>query len=120
MTQLSLDTVVEYLIQAPRITRDMQPMHWMFIDAPQDGSVMLVWQPSAHLGTNFATDGYVWADPEQAFNSEARGYVSFTRHQDLLFAGTNVFVRRWKCGYIEPAIILPTRQLRSTAENAIV
>lgn len=50
-------------------------MHWTFLDGPQDGSVMLTWQPLNQLGTNFASDGYVWADVEQAFTFEARGYV---------------------------------------------
>jgi hypothetical protein len=50
-------------------------MHWTFLEAPPDGTVMLTWQPLAHLGNNFASDGYVWADAEQAFTFEARGYV---------------------------------------------
>lgn len=50
-------------------------MNWMFLNAPADGSVMLVWQPLNQLGTQFASDGYVWADVEQAFSSEAKGYV---------------------------------------------
>ncbi|KAL8696424.1 MAG: hypothetical protein Q9224_002804 [Gallowayella concinna] len=45
-------------------------MSWMYIDAPRDGMMMLVWQPLAKLGTEFASDGYVWADPESAFSSE--------------------------------------------------
>lgn len=36
---------------------------------------MLTWQPLNQLGTNFSSDGYVWADVEQAFTFEARGYV---------------------------------------------
>lgn len=50
-------------------------MHWTFLDGPQDGTVMMTWQPLAHLGNNFASDGYVWADAEQAFTFESRGYV---------------------------------------------
>ena len=50
-------------------------MNWMFLDAPTDGTVMLVWQPLNKLGTRFASDGYIWADPEQAFSQEHRGYV---------------------------------------------
>jgi hypothetical protein len=76
LTSLSLETVVEFLLQAPKIVRDLQPMHWMMLDGPPDGSLMLVWQPLNHLGTNFATDGYVWADAEQAYNTTSRGYVS--------------------------------------------
>lgn len=47
---------------------------------------MLVWQPLAKLGTEFASDGYIWADPEQAFSSHTKGYVgsvrTFTRTVD--------------------------------------
>lgn len=75
LTQVSLETVVEYLLQAPKITRELAAMNWMFLNAPADGSVMLVWQPLNQLGTQFASDGYVWADVEQAFSSEAKGYV---------------------------------------------
>lgn len=75
MHMLPTDTVVEYLLSAPKIVRELQPMHWTFLDGPPDGTVMLTWQPLNHLGTNFASDGYVWADVEQAFTFEARGYV---------------------------------------------
>ncbi|KAL2870976.1 uncharacterized protein BJX67DRAFT_343230 [Aspergillus lucknowensis] len=75
MHMMPTDTVVEYLISAPKVVREAQPMHWTFLDGPQDGTVMLTWQPLNHLGTNFASDGYVWADVEQAFTFEARGYV---------------------------------------------
>ncbi len=66
--------MVEYLIQAPRIVKEQAPMNWMFLHCPQDGDVMLVWQPPP-MGTTFASDGYIWADPEAAFTSEMRGYV---------------------------------------------
>ncbi|KAE8353612.1 DUF1750-domain-containing protein [Aspergillus coremiiformis] len=75
MHMMPTDTVVEYLLSAPKIVREAQPMHWTFLDGPQDGTVMLTWQPLNHLGTNFASDGYVWADVEQAFTFEARGYL---------------------------------------------
>lgn len=75
MHMLPTDTVVEYLLTAPKVVRELQPMHWTFLDGPQDGTVMLTWQPLNYLGTNFASDGYVWADVEQAFTFEARGYV---------------------------------------------
>ncbi|KKK17383.1 hypothetical protein AOCH_002027 [Aspergillus ochraceoroseus] len=74
MHMMPTDTVVEYLLSAPKVVREAQPMHWTFLDGPQDGTVMLTWQPLNHLGTNFASDGYVWADVEQAFTFEARGY----------------------------------------------
>ncbi|KAL5357520.1 hypothetical protein BJX96DRAFT_144633 [Aspergillus floccosus] len=75
MHMMPTDTVVEYLLSAQKIVREAQPMHWTFLDGPQDGTVMLTWQPLNHLGTNFASDGYVWADVEQAFTFEARGYA---------------------------------------------
>ncbi|KAA8644400.1 hypothetical protein EYZ11_002776 [Aspergillus tanneri] len=75
MHMMPTETVVEYLLSAQKIVREAQPMHWTFLDGPQDGTVMLTWQPLNHLGTNFASDGYVWADVEQAFTFEARGYV---------------------------------------------
>ncbi|RAH49021.1 uncharacterized protein BO95DRAFT_406943 [Aspergillus brunneoviolaceus CBS 621.78] len=75
MHMMPTDTVVEYLLGAAKVVREQQPMHWTFLDAPQDGSVMLTWQPLNQLGTNFASDGYVWADVEQAFTFDARGYT---------------------------------------------
>ena len=50
-------------------------MNWQFLDAPQDGTVMLEWQPLNHLGNRSATDGYVWGDAEAAFTMEVSGYV---------------------------------------------
>ena len=50
-------------------------MQWTFLDAPQDGTVMLVWQPLAQLGTKFAPDGYIYADAEEVFAHQHRGYV---------------------------------------------
>ena len=75
INSITLDTVVGYLTEAPKIIHDIQPVQWQFLDAPQDGSVLLVWQPLEYLETNFASDGYVWADVEQAFSQEIRGYV---------------------------------------------
>ena len=74
MHMMPSETAVEYLTSAPRICQT-QPMHWTFLDGPPDGTVMLTWQPQNHLGNNFASDGYVWADQEQAFTFESRGYV---------------------------------------------
>lgn len=74
MHMMPTETAVEYLASAPRVCQQ-QPMHWTFLDGPADGTVMLVWQPLQHLGTNFASDGYIWADVEQAYTFERRGYV---------------------------------------------
>lgn len=50
-------------------------MQWQFLDSPQDGTLVLTWQPLEYLNTNFASDGYIWADVEVSFKSEVRGYV---------------------------------------------
>lgn len=62
-------------MEAPKIVRELQPVQWQFLDPPQDGTLMLVWQPTDYMNTNFASDGYVWADVEVSFKSEIRGYV---------------------------------------------
>lgn len=84
LPQVNLDIAVEYLIQAPRITKEVAPMTWMYLDCPPDGEVMLVWQPS-QLRTYAASDGYVWADAESAFSSEMRGYVGLSQSLPLIF-----------------------------------
>jgi hypothetical protein len=83
INSITLDTVVVYLTEAPKIVHDLQPVQWQFLDAPQDGSVLLVWQPLEYLETNFASDGYVWADVEQAFSQEIRGYVGHPIHNKV-------------------------------------
>ena len=80
--QLGLDTTVEYLLQAPKITREVSSMVWTFLNAPPDGTVMLVWQPPS-LQTRFASDGYVWGDVEKKYVQEYRGYVRTMIHTDI-------------------------------------
>ena len=74
MPHFDLGLLVDYLIQAPRIVKDQSPMNWMFLQRPHGGDVMLVYQPP-QMGLQPASDGYVWADAEQPFSSEMRGYV---------------------------------------------
>ncbi|KIW59600.1 hypothetical protein PV05_04039 [Exophiala xenobiotica] len=71
----SLETIVGYLLEAPKIVREVQPMQWQFIETPQDGTLMLTWQPLDVMATTFASDGYIWADAEHRFTSEVRGYT---------------------------------------------
>jgi len=61
-------------MDASRIVKEQAPMNWMFLSLPQDGDVMLVWQPP-QMSINAASDGYVWADTETAFQQEVGGYV---------------------------------------------
>jgi hypothetical protein len=62
-------------LEASKITRDLQPMQWQFIETPTDGMLILEWQPLEYLGTNYASDGFIWADQEHVYKSEVRGYV---------------------------------------------
>ena len=79
VAHMTVEAIVDYLLQAPNITRHTAPMNWTYLDAPADGTVLLVWQPS-QLGNHFASDGYIWADPEQAFSLDAKGYVRVGGH----------------------------------------
>ena len=78
-------------------------MNWMFLHCPQDGDVMLVWQPP-QMGMAFASDGYIWADPEAAFTSEMRGYVRDLSTPTLSMSLIRLHVRRWKCTFNGVAI----------------
>ncbi|RMZ75088.1 hypothetical protein DV737_g5462, partial [Chaetothyriales sp. CBS 132003] len=71
----SLEVIVGYLLEAPKIVRDLQPMQWQLIDTPADGTLFLAWQPLEYIGTTMASDGYIWADAEQVAKSEVRGYT---------------------------------------------
>ena len=46
---------------------------------PQDGTVLLTWQPPV-MQSRFASDGYIWADPEATYTIEIKGYVSEHLH----------------------------------------
>jgi hypothetical protein len=78
----SLDTIVGYLLEAPKSVRDLQPMQWQLLDAPADGTLLLTWQPLEQQGTNFSSDGYIYGDAEQSFKSDVRGYVCLPRTSD--------------------------------------
>lgn len=121
MNNLSHETAVEYLISAPKVVRELQTMHWMFLDGPPDGTVMLVWQPLNHLGTNFASDGYVWADAEQIYSTEIRGYVrlcKFNTPMSRWFLLMHSFSYRiWSCIFSAVDTIPPTNRLLHIAER---
>lgn len=74
---LSLELALDHLLRAPQIVREVQAVAWTYLNQPSDGTLFLTWQPLAHLGPNFATDGYVWVAPENAFTQEVRGYVRY-------------------------------------------
>lgn len=76
LLNLHPDKVAEYLLGAPKITRDQAPFYWTYLDRPIDGTILLVWQ-SPSMGTEYPSDGYVWAPPESRYQVDvAGGYVS--------------------------------------------
>lgn len=97
---------MDLLLQAPKITREVAAMNWQFVDAPPDGTIMLIWQPP-QLGTHSATDGLIYYGPEAAFSSEVRGYVGDTRNAWKIIA--LITHRPSKCTITELDIILPVK-----------
>ncbi|PTB67174.1 DUF1750-domain-containing protein [Trichoderma citrinoviride] len=68
--RLDFNEVAKWLMAAPQIARDQAPFFWTYLDKPADGTILLTWQPLSRLGTNFATDGFVWAPPEQIYKHD--------------------------------------------------
>lgn len=73
--QLTQETIVNYLRQASQLVRERAPVRWEYWQPPRDGSVFLVWQPQVQMGDNFASDGYVWQEPERATQHSIGGVV---------------------------------------------
>ena len=111
--------MVDYLVKAQQITKEVAPMNWMFLDAPPDGTVLLVWQPLMQLQTRFASDGYVWADSEQSFCQEYRGYVSSVPTSPDCHCTRLIGGRMWKCIFTEVAIIQLMRPYQPTVDGGI-
>ncbi|KAK5658722.1 hypothetical protein OQA88_1531 [Cercophora sp. LCS_1] len=70
MPRLELNDVTQWLLSAPKIARDTAPFFWTYLDCPQDGSIFLTWQPTARRSVEFASDGYIWTQPETVFRNE--------------------------------------------------
>ena len=80
MPRVDLGDVTKWLLDAPRIAKNQNPFFWTYLDRPADGTIMLTWQPLQRLGTQFASDGLVWAPPEQLHRQDVgNGFVSNTR-----------------------------------------
>lgn len=67
--------IAEWLISAPKIASSSAPFYWTYLERPQDGLILLTWQPEAQLGPQFASDGYVWAGAETVYVLPIEGYV---------------------------------------------
>ncbi|KAM3434641.1 hypothetical protein MY4824_005320 [Beauveria thailandica] len=70
--RLDINEVAKWLMGAPQIARDKAAFYWGYLDKPQDGQTFLTWQPLQRLGTNFATDGFVWSPPEEIYKHDLR------------------------------------------------
>ncbi|PHH70995.1 hypothetical protein CDD82_6800 [Ophiocordyceps australis] len=70
VARLDVNEVVRWLMNAPQVARDRAPFFWTYLDKPTDGTVLLTWQPLQRLNSNFATDGFIWAPPEQVYKQE--------------------------------------------------
>ncbi|CAK7272637.1 hypothetical protein SEPCBS57363_005230 [Sporothrix epigloea] len=82
--RFGISEVTEWLLSSPRIARDGAPFFWTFLDAPQNGSVILTWQPLQRMGTDFASDGYIWPRGETYYQHEIRdGLILEVFHQLL-------------------------------------
>lgn len=73
MARIPIETITKWLSDAPKIARDTAPFYWTFLDAPPIGKCFLTWQPLARLGTELASDGYIWAGAEQFQQMEVGG-----------------------------------------------
>ncbi|KIH86705.1 hypothetical protein SPBR_08190 [Sporothrix brasiliensis 5110] len=82
--RFGIPEVTEWLLNSPRIARDGAPFFWTFLDTPQDGSIILTWQPLQRMGTEFASDGYVWPRGETFYQHEIRdGLILEVFHQPM-------------------------------------
>ncbi|KAJ3564897.1 hypothetical protein NPX13_g7689 [Xylaria arbuscula] len=68
--QIQPNEVTSWLIQAPKIARDTAPFCWTYLDKPENGQILLTWQPLQQMGTHFASDGFIWPTQEAYFTSE--------------------------------------------------
>ncbi|KAI0206412.1 hypothetical protein F4808DRAFT_407188 [Astrocystis sublimbata] len=59
-----------WLLQAPKIARDRAAFYWTYLDKPENGQVFLTWQPLQLMGTQFASDGYIWPPQETFFSHD--------------------------------------------------
>ena len=68
--RVEIPEVTSWLMQAPQVARDKAPFYWTYLDRPDNGSIFMTWQPLQLMGTNFASDGYIWPPQEQHMRQE--------------------------------------------------
>lgn len=72
---LNIDAAYRHLAEAPTIVKQVAPMAWQYVQAPQDGTVWLEWISPRGGEYRFATDGYVWGDQETSRREDFGGYT---------------------------------------------
>lgn len=106
--RIEVQEVTQMLMNAPSVARDKAPFFWTYLDKPDNGTTMLTWQPLQLMGTNFASDGYIWPPSEQYFT------------QDM---GNGIILEMWfhKAGYAygEPMATHSRRRFRLCPSNAM-
>lgn len=70
VSHINLQDAAKWLMNAPHVARDKAPFFWTYLDKPVDGTVLMMWQPLQRMGSNFATDGFIWAPPEQMYKHD--------------------------------------------------
>ncbi|CAJ2513867.1 Uu.00g019860.m01.CDS01 [Anthostomella pinea] len=68
--QVQPQEVTAWLMQAPKIARDTAPFFWTYVDRPEHGHISLNWQPLQLMGTNYASDGFIWPAQESYYQQE--------------------------------------------------
>ncbi|CAK4024521.1 Hypothetical predicted protein [Lecanosticta acicola] len=72
---LGIEQVYRYLCDAPTIVKQVAPMTWQYVQAPQDGTIWLEWIAQERNDQMYPSDGYIWGDPEQSFQQNFNGYT---------------------------------------------
>ncbi|KAI6250024.1 SWI/SNF and RSC complexes subunit ssr4 [Erysiphe necator] len=86
LPQIHPEKVAEWLLAAPKISREQAPFYWTYLDRPQDMTIFLVWQTMA-LGVEFPSDGYIWTPQETALKFQVQsGYTLEMYHHKVGYA----------------------------------
>ncbi|KAK6437845.1 hypothetical protein LTR95_005956 [Oleoguttula sp. CCFEE 5521] len=80
VAQLPVEQAVRYLLDSPVVVKGTAPMSWTYVHMPPDGTIWLEWL-SPTKGNHWASDGYVWGDPETTQRIDFQGYtIEILRH----------------------------------------
>lgn len=71
--QFQLEEALNHLLDAPRVVQVSNAVAWQYLLCPPDGTVYLAWHPPNQPA--FASDGYIWNEPETVHTRDHRGYV---------------------------------------------